>query len=135
MKKVILTMTVLTVAAAGVQTARAGDREWAVAGKVLTGLVAASVITHAVAAPPSCTTVYYSAPAPDYGYCPPPAPPVVYAPRVYCAPPVYYAPAPVVVYSPGGYCAPPPVCYAPAPVISFRFGHGDEHRHYRHGRW
>lgn len=121
MKKLILGMSVLAVAAAGLQTARAGDREWAVAGKVLTGLVVASAITHAVAAEPRCTTVYYAEPAPRY-YCPPPAPRFVYAP------PVCYAPAPVVVYR-------APVYYAPAPVVSFRFGHDGGHRHGRHGRW
>ena len=119
MKKAILTMTVFAVAAAGIQTAKAGDREWAVAGKVLTGLVAASVITHVVQAQPACATVYYSEPAP----------------RVIYAPPVYYAQAPVVVYRAPVYCAPAPVCYAPAPVVSFRFGYGGELRHYRHGRW
>lgn len=121
MKKLILGMTVLAVAAAGLQTARAGDREWAVARKVLTGLVVASAITHAVAAEPRCTTVYYAEPAPRY-YCPPPAPRFVYAP------PVCYAPAPVVVYR-------APVYYAPAPVVSFRFGHDGGYRHGRHGRW
>ena len=128
MKKVILTLTVLAVAAAGIQTAKAGDREWAVAGKVLTGLAVASVITHAVEAQPAYTTVYYSEPAPGYSYCPPPAPRVVYTS------PVYYAPA-AVVYRPVVYCAPAPVCYRPAPVVSFRFGYGGQHRHYRYGRW
>ena len=121
-------MTVFAVAAAGIQTAKAGDREWAVAGKVLTGLVAASVITPVVQAQPVCTTVYYSEPAPCCSYCPPPAPRVVYAP------PVYYAPAPVVVYRAPVCYAAAPVCYEPAAVVSFRFGPGGEFRHYRHGR-
>ena len=47
MKKLILGMTVLAVAAAGLQTARAGDREWAVAGKIMTGLFVASSFWHA----------------------------------------------------------------------------------------
>ncbi len=128
-------MTVLTVAAAGMQTARAGDREWAVAGKILTGLVVVSAVSHAVAAESRCATVYYAEPAPcgaygyGYSYCPPPPPRVVYAPPVYCAP------APVVVYRAPVYYAPPPVCYSPSPVVSFRYAHGGEHRQGRHGRW
>lgn len=123
MKKLILGMTVLAVAAAGLQTARAGDREWAVAGKILTGLVVASAINHAIADESRCAPVYYSEPAPcrSYSYCPPP-------PRVVYAPPVCYTPAPVVVY-------PAPVHCAPAPVVVFRGGYGGEHRHGRHGRW
>ncbi len=113
MKKTILTATaIITLAAASLQSARAGDREWATAGKVLTGFVAATVLTHAVAAEPSCTTTYtyYSAPTPPPCapvYCPPPAPPCGYT---YCPPPpcAYYpAPAPRVVvirnWSPGSY--------------------------------
>ena len=127
MKKLILGMTILAVAAAGLQTARAGDREWAVAGKILTGLAVASAINHAIAVESRCAQVYYPAPEPcqsySYGYS-------------YCSPPrVVYAPAPVVVYRPPVYCAPAPVYYAPAPVVSFRGGYGGEYRHGRHGRW
>ena len=133
MKKIILGMTVLAVAAAGLQTTRAGDREWAVAGKILTGLFVASAINHAIADEQRCAPVYYSEPAPcrsySYSYCPPPAPRVVYQQPVYCAP------APVVVYRAPVYYAPAPVCYAPAPVVSFRFGYGGEHRRFQHGRW
>ena len=125
MKKMILGMTVLAIAAAGMQTAKAGDREWAVAGKVLTGLVVASAINHTIA-DERCSTVYYSAPAPvsysyNYSYCRP-------APRIVYQQPVYCAPAPVVVYR-------APVYYAPAPVVSFRYGYGGERRHSHHGRW
>ena len=135
MKKMILGMTVLAVAAAGLQTAKAGDRDWAVVGKVLTGFVIADAIHHAIAEAPRCSTVYYPEPAPyrSYGYgynsCPPPAPRVVYQRPVYCAP------APVVVYRPPVYYAPAPVCYTPVPVVSFRYGYGEERRHYRHDRW
>ncbi len=135
MKKIILGMTVLAVAAAGLQSARAGDREWAVAGKILTGFIIADAIHHVIAEAPRCPTVYYSEPAPcqnyDYGYnyCPPPAPRVVYQRPVYCAP------APVVVYRAPVYCAPAPVCYAPAPGVSFRYGYDGGHRHGRPGRW
>ena len=125
MKKLILGMTILAVAAAGLQTARAGDREWAVAGKIMTGLVVASAINHAIA-DSRYAPVYYPAPEPcrsysySYSYCPPP--------RVVYAPPVCYTPAPVVVYRPPVYCA-------PAPVVVFRGGYGGEYRHGRHGRW
>ncbi len=128
MKKTILTVATLALVAAGVQNARAGDREWAVAGKVLTGVVAASVITHALAPRP----VYSYSYAPAYSY-PPPAPQIVYqAPPapVYVAPPapVYVAPPrPVIVYR-------QPVYVAPAPVIGFRVGVGVGFRH-RHGCW
>jgi len=45
MKKLILAAMILGLAGTGVQTAKAGDREWAVVGKVLTGITAAAVIT------------------------------------------------------------------------------------------
>ena len=61
MKKIILAVAILAVVAAGAQTARAGDREWAVAGKVLTGVAAASVISHALA--PRLAYSYSYAPA------------------------------------------------------------------------
>jgi len=90
MKKLILVAVIAGLAAASVQTVKAGDREWAVVGKVLTGVAAASVITHAVACAPAPGCYSYSCPGPvyRYGYC---------------------APAPVVVY-------PAPVCVAPAPI-------------------
>jgi len=89
--------------------ARAGDREWAVAGKVLTGMVAAGVVARAfepVRYAPTTAVVYqppvYVAVAPVV----PPAP-VYYVP----APaPVYVVPAPVVYYAP-----PPQVVMVPAP--------------------
>ncbi len=116
----------LAVAAAGMQTAKAGDRDWAAVGKILSGFVVVDAIHHAIAEAPRCAPVYYPEPAPcqsygyGYNYCPPPAPRVVYAP------PACYAPAPVVV------CR-SPVYYAPAPVV--RFGFGDERRHSHHDRW
>ncbi|MBI3850615.1 MAG: hypothetical protein HY298_10150 [Verrucomicrobia bacterium] len=113
MKKIILAVTLLAFAGTNIQTASAGDREWATAGKVLTGIAAASIIANAIDYRPG----YY---APTYY---PPAPPVYYAP-----PPVVYAsPAPVVVY-------PPPVYVRPAPVVSFSFGFGGCYpRHYYGG--
>jgi hypothetical protein len=120
MKKLIAATMILGLAAATVQTAKAGDREWAVVGKVLTGVAAAAVITHAVNAEPA--PVYYTCP-PTYTYCPPP-PRVVY---------VQPAPAPVVVYRAPVCVAPAPVYVAPAPVVSFNFRVGGGHHH--HGRW
>jgi hypothetical protein len=73
MKKIIFAILILGVTGAGVQTARAGDHEWAIAGKVLTGLAAASLISHAVQPAPACYPAgYYSYPAPaySYNYCP-----------------------------------------------------------------
>jgi hypothetical protein len=103
MKKMILTGTViLALAVAGLQSARAGDREWATAGKVLTGvavvgLVAAVVDGHAhgsvsysYGAPTYCPPL---APPCNYTYCPAPAPQVVYCPS-----PLVVCRAPVVVY-------------------------------------
>jgi hypothetical protein len=117
MKKMILTGTViLALGGASLQTARAGDREWATVGKVLTGVAVAGLVVAATDGHAQCSVNYsYSAPA----YCPPPAPPVVYCP----APPppvVYYAPAPVVVY--------------PAPVVVYP-SHRWVHYERRHGCW
>lgn len=125
MKKMILALLALTLVGGGIQSAKAGDSEWATAGKVLTGIAAVAVLSHALA--PSPPPAYYAAPRYNY-YAPAPvvfspAPPVVYAP-----PPVVYVPAPpVVVYR-------APVCVAPAPVVSFRFSYGSPH-YYRHDRW
>jgi hypothetical protein len=119
MKKMILALLALTLVGAGIQTAKAGDCGWSTAGKILTGVVAGVAISQALT--PSPPPQYYT--APGYSYCPPA--PVVVAPA---PPPVIYAPAPpVVVYR-------APVCVAPAPVISFRFGYGHPH-YYRHDRW
>jgi hypothetical protein len=98
MKKMILTGTmILALAGASLQTARAGDREWATVGKVLTGVAVAGLIVAATDGHVQ-GSVTYSAPA----YCPPPAAPVVYYPApppvVYCVPPVVIVPRPVVVY-------------------------------------
>ena len=111
---------ILGLTVAGMQTATAGDREWAVVGKVLTGMAAAAVISHTVAvdsAPASYSHSYsYTAPGCHYSYCPPRR--VVYAPPV---------PPPVVVYR-----APVRVARAPvfvAPRVSVHVGIRGEHRH------
>ena len=115
--------------------AMAGDREWAVAGKVLTGLAAASVVSRILDPAPCAGTtavvyqqppVYVVAPPPPVVVAPapvaPPAP-VAYAapapPVVYATPPVVYAAPPVVYAAPPVYVAPPPVV-VPAPVFVHR---------------
>ena len=125
MKKLILVGVIVGLAATSVQTGKAGDREWAVVGKVLTGVAAASVITHAVACAPGPGCYSYSCPAPvyRYGYCAP-------APRVVYMPP---APVPVAVYRAPVCVAPAPIgCYAP--VVRVRVGFGG-YRHFRPGCW
>lgn len=154
MKKMILAITTLALAGASVQNAAAGDREWATAGKVLTGILAAKVVTQAFQPPP----VYTYQPAPVYSYQTSavygPAPTVVAAaPTVAPAPvvqttvvqpagtvvyqtaaPVYYESAPVVVYRPA-YCAPAPYYYGPSVSIGFGFGGSRYGSHHRGGRW
>ncbi len=143
MKKTILTILTVAVAGMSLQNATAGDREWATAGKILTGVVAGTVIARALA--PQPTYVYAPAPtyvyqpAPTYVYAPPPPAPapvmVMPARVVYAAPPMVYAPAPVVCMPAPRvvYAAPPMVVYRPAPMVSFSFG-GYHHGHGR-GRW
>ena len=92
MKTLIATLATAALLVGGMQHAAAGDREWATAGKILTGVVAGAVIASAIE------------PAPVYTY----QTATWYAPP----PPVYAQPAPVVVYS-------APVCVRPAPVIVF----------------
>jgi hypothetical protein len=134
MKKTILAVTLLALAVASVQNARAGDREWALAGKVLTGLAAASLISRVVAPPHVYAYSSGYAYAPGYAYA---APSYNYN---YCPPPVRYCPPPAVVYAP--VCAPPvvyrapayPVYRAPAPVVGFSFNVGGGN-HFRRGCW
>lgn len=99
MKTPMIALMTLAVAGAGLPQASAGDREWATAGKILTGVVAASVLAKALEPAPCVTTTYY------------PVTTVVSAPPVSVQPaPVYVQPTPVVVP------APPPVLVRPAPV-------------------
>ncbi len=140
MKKMILALTTLAIAGAGVRTAAAGGCHsscgWSTAGQVLAGVTAGLVVGSALAPRPA----YYVAPAPvaypapgyGYTYAPAAPPAVVYAPParvVYAAPApvVYAAPAPMVVYRPPVYAAPP--------VVSFSFGYysGCGPRYYRGG--
>jgi hypothetical protein len=134
MKKVILGLTIPAVAGASVQSARAGDKEWAAVGKVLTGIAVAAVISHAVQPAPPCYVappVPCPAPVVTYGYGPPP--PVVY---------VQPAPPPVVVYRAPVYVAPAPVCVVPArvrvvraPVVNVRVDFEAHFHHYQRGCW
>ena len=123
----------VAIAAAGIQTAKAGDKEWATAGKILTGVVAGAVIANAVSAQSatySASYCNYGTPAYVYSphpvYCPPP-------PRVIVGPaPIVCAPSPVIVYR-------TPVCVTPQPVVSVTFGkHYDRHDmhsgHHDHGK-
>ncbi|HEU5396471.1 MAG TPA: hypothetical protein VFV81_04835 [Verrucomicrobiae bacterium] len=100
MKKILLGTLILTVAAAGIQTARAGDHEWAVVGKIATGAAVAGIVAGAV--DHVSFDIRYGGPP----VCVPPPPATVYVP---VPPPVVYAPAPVPVI-----CA-PPVVVAPLP--------------------
>jgi len=111
MKKLIVATTVLAIAGMNMQTAKAGECEWATVGKVLTGVAVGAAIVSALDCGPASYSVSYTYSAPA---CPPP---VVYAPR-----PVVVAPAPVVVYG-------PPVVYAPPrPVgcvnVAYAWGNG-----------
>lgn len=125
----------VAVAGMQMQTARAGDRGWATAGKILTGVAIGAVIANAVDARASYSVTYSS--GPGYAYCPPPAPvvcvpaPVVCAPRpvVYVSAPVVCAPPPVVVYRAPVFCAPPVVSVR----YAHRYGHGYSHDRGHHG--
>lgn len=140
---ILLTMALTT---AGFSQATAGDREWATAGKVLTGVVAGAVIARALDPGPPvyvapayvpAPVVYQSAPvvyqpAPVIVAAPPVRPVVVVPPAptvvVYQQPvyaPVYYRPAPVMMHRVPVYAAPPAVS------VQFRFGS----HHRGHGHW
>jgi hypothetical protein len=141
-----------------IPTAQAGDREWATAGKILTGVAAVHVLSRAFDPPPVYQAAYvapapvvvqaapqtvYVQPAPVVVQQVAPAPVVAPAPTVAAAPvapaapvvvtqPVYVQPAPVYVAAPQPvYVA--PVYYYPRPVISFGFGFGGYH--HGHRRW
>ena len=114
MKTLIATLATVALLAGGTQKAAAGDREWATAGKILTGVVAGAVIASAIEPAP----VYSYQPA--AWYVPPPPVYVQLAPVVVYSAPVCVRPAPVVVFAP------------PRPVVSFSIGGGYHHRsHHR----
>lgn len=122
MKKIIVAATVLALAGASLQTANAGDREWATVGKILTGVAAVSLVAHAVESHPVNYSVSYSS------YAPAPCAP----PRVYCppSPQVVYVPAPVVYYPQPVYVTPcsPRYSYAGYDNGGWNRGRGRGHR-------
>ena len=116
MKTLIVTLATAALLAGGSQRAAAGDREWATAGKILTGVVAGAVIAGAIEPAPAYT--YQSA----TWYAPPP--------------PVYVQPAPVVVYS-APVCVPPAqvvVVGPPRPIVSFSVAFGGGYHYRAHHR-
>lgn len=140
------TCTALALAALAVQpVAHAGDREWAVAGKVLTGIAAVGVISRLVE--PAPTVVYQPAPVVYQTVVAPPPPQVTYVPAAPVAPaaPVYapapapvapttavvYQSAPAVVYV----AAPAPVYVAPPPVVIAPYGYYHRPYHHHFSRW
>ncbi len=128
MKTMILTGTViLTLGGASLQSARAGEREWATVGQVLTGVAFAGLVVAAADGHVQGSVNYsYSTPA----YCPPPAPPCNYYPTppvVYCPPAVVVQPRPVVYY-------PQRVVAYVAPVAVYPSRHFIRHE-VRHGYW
>ncbi len=89
MKTAVIVATVVALGSAAFVPASAGDREWATAGKVLTGVAVAGVFVDAFR-PREMAPVVYSSCAPAPVYCAP-APRVVYVPApVVCGRPVYY---------------------------------------------
>ncbi len=124
MKKVVTALAVCGLLIAGTQQSHAGDREWATAGKVLTGVIAGAVIAKSFEPAP---VVYHPAPTVVYQS----APVVVQQPQVIYTQPVVYQTAPVVVQSaPVVVYRPAPVYYSPVPVVTrhYSFGHHPRHR-------
>jgi len=136
--KIVTATTLALLAVSSVRNTQAGDREWATAGKVLTGIAAASVISHALEPRP---VVYAQAPTVVYQTVPtttavvtsqpvvtttpvpvtatiPDAQTVPNAPTVGQQTVVVQQPQPTVVYQqqPTVVYAQPQVIYAPAPV-------------------
>jgi hypothetical protein len=159
MKTKFLTATTLALmAASSAHHAYAGDREWATAGKVLTGIAAASIISHAFeprpvvyAAPP--TVVYQTVPTTTTYVTSQPvatttavqvtaqipnAPTVPVAPTIGTQTVIVQQPATVVYQQPAVIYAPAPVVYAPAPYYygpRVGFGIVIGGGHYHHRRW
>lgn len=72
-KTVAIAVAVAILAAVAPSPARAGDSEWATAGKILTGVIGVTILGNAIAS----------------AYGPPPPP---YVPRVYYSPPKVWVP-------------------------------------------
>ena len=120
MKKLILAATILAFVGMNLQTAKAGDKEWATVGKVLTGVAAAAIIVSALDCQPAHCSVSYT-----YSTTAFVPRPVVYAPR-----PVVVARAPVVVYRTPVYVP----AYRPVAVAKIVKVHGHGHKE-QHRRW
>ena len=141
------TCTALVLAGLAVQpVAHAGDREWAVAGKVLTGIAAVGVISRLVE--PAPTVVYQPAPVvyqtvvaapppPQVTYVP--AAPVATAAPVYVPAPAPAAPTTAVVYQSAPsvvyVAAPAPVYVAAPPVVIAPYGYYHRPYHHHFSRW
>jgi len=107
MKKVIVGAVLASLMS--LQVVKAGDREWATVGKVLTGVVVIEAVGRIVNPP---TQVVYVQPQPVVY-----AQPVVVQPQ----PVVYYQPAPVVYVQP-----------QPAVVVYGAWGRPVHHYHHHH---
>lgn len=157
MKRALMITTTLAVLGSSIPRIEAGDKEWAVAGKVMAGVGAGLLLSRAFepqpvySAPPvyvqPAPVVYQAAPVVVHPQAPvivhqpvqqvvlhrPPTvvytqPVVIHQPAVYQPAPVVYHPAPV--YYPRPIC--PPVRYhAPRPVVGFHFSFGHRHHHHR----
>ncbi|MBU6402625.1 MAG: hypothetical protein KGS61_20080 [Verrucomicrobia bacterium] len=125
-RPVLLGLTALCLAGAGVPSVAAGVRGWTAAGRVLTGLAAGSFLARALEPAPA----YVAYPAPMY----------IPAPRVVVTPPppttvTYVSAAPVRVYAPPVVGTRPPVVYAPlVPVVTFTYVSYGYRPHFWH-RW
>ena len=114
------------------QTVKAGDREWAVVGKVLTGVATFTVIDRIVN-PPQPVVVYqqpvvvYQQPAVVQPVVVQSVPTVVY---VSTPPVVYVQPAPVVYY----YTQPAVVVY-PSHFRPVMYHHAHSHHHQMRRDW
>jgi hypothetical protein len=126
MKTILTVISSLAVLGTALPSASAGDREWATAGKVLTGVAIGSVLARAFEAPPVYhTTTVYSAPVVVHSapaYVPPP-PAVVYRPHVVVHQPVVVHHPPVYVTPPPVYVRAVPVC-PPPPRVRVQIGFG-----------
>ena len=130
MKKTILTLAMVSLVAAGAQTAKAGDCGWTTAEKVLTGLTAATLVAQSLVPHSTAYTRSYS--ATPVVYATPPAPVCVAPPVRPCLgvpATVYVAPAaPVVVVRPRVYAAPVPAVRVNVRVHAY-------HHDYHHSHW
>jgi hypothetical protein len=128
MKKLVLTAMAATLLFASAPSAVAGDREWATAGKILTGVTAGLLLSKAFEPAP---VVYHPAPV-VYVSRPvivaPPRPIVVAAPRpVVVAPPVRIVGHPVRVAGSPVYVSRPVVHVPHRPHVRLHVGAGRRH--------